>query len=707
MFPRGHPSVLQCLMDLRANISKDYFRCIVVDDDLIELVRRRKQWKWRSSHNREGASPRIALSIATLTKTPQASFEHCSSIAREVRRYQQEDPEHDVLIMTEDVASAYRYAYTHSSCVYFITGHIVEDNALVIDMSAAFGWTGSAGFYSALGGAVAFGHESTRDYAHLEGYYYYLWVDDHVNVATNVATNVASRCTDIDISLRHAMVTIMGPAAVNNKKFTGWSAHQQMLGLIFTHLFIAMPAPKISKSQRLVASAFHSTSLTRNEYRPLLESLRHVAACIRPASALLHRLRSKEYELQRRTFSPALTGVPLKVFAGLQAPNITIVTVASDSGICALVPHYKLALSDKFPAAEQALMQAFNGGSANHFDINYRELLACAFAIHHKDHPQASPLHIHFRIDNTSAVPWQSEMASKNPRASILIRLLCMWEHEFGIRLSSSSHIQGFGNTTADAGESGAHAQKFIQLTNGWSQVPPPSDIATLEWTRFSVCESARLQIPPSRPTQEPTGDGRNGLPGAALSEGTTSTYGLGAHLTAIRELTVKTYLCGIRHFLVAAGQPMSSAIHRCANSSGASADSTHRDARRLQYQSKYWRRVSHRSTAAPQLIKRFKGAVSGGFLPVSSFALNASDIVVSDSAGTVTAAPPNASRVQIQLRGSKTNQGGAPVIRALSRSEHCYLCPLFGAFLLKKARGTRPGESQPPSSLGDNEWPD
>ncbi|KAJ8507631.1 hypothetical protein ON010_g18950 [Phytophthora cinnamomi] len=35
-------------------------------------------------------------------------------------------------------------------------GHLPEDNAIIIDISATFGWTGSAGTYSVLGGAVAF-----------------------------------------------------------------------------------------------------------------------------------------------------------------------------------------------------------------------------------------------------------------------------------------------------------------------------------------------------------------------------------------------------------------------------------------------------------------------------------------------------------------------------------------------------------------------
>ncbi|KAE9073430.1 hypothetical protein PF010_g25076 [Phytophthora fragariae] len=65
--------------------------------------------------------------------------------------------------MAGDVASAYRNVCTHSECVYMFAGHIPEDTAIVIDLAAAFGWTGSSGTYGVLGGAVAFAHGSTTN----------------------------------------------------------------------------------------------------------------------------------------------------------------------------------------------------------------------------------------------------------------------------------------------------------------------------------------------------------------------------------------------------------------------------------------------------------------------------------------------------------------------------------------------------------------
>lgn len=215
-----------------------------------------------------------------------------------------------------------------------------------------------------------------------------------------------------------------------------------------------MPTTKIAKAQRMIGHACQAATLTRQEFRSLLGSLRHVATCVHPAQAFLQRLRLGERALHRCARvkitspmrddltwwryilnSPALNGVPLEYFNSLPEPDITVITDASDAGICALVPKSKLALTYQFSVEEQTLVQAFNGGANNHFDINYRELLACAFAVQtwgpawQRSQPKASPLHIHFRTDNTSAIAWQAKMSSKNQRAQLLIRLLCLWEH--------------------------------------------------------------------------------------------------------------------------------------------------------------------------------------------------------------------------------------------------------------------------------------
>ncbi|GMF42759.1 unnamed protein product [Phytophthora fragariaefolia] len=110
------------------------------------------------------------------------------------------------------------------------------------------------------------------------------------------------------------------------------------------------------------------------------------------------------------------------------------------------------------------------------FGINYRELLSCAFAVHtwgnawasHQGDPPAAPVHVQFRIDNTSAVSWQTMMGSRNTRAQTVIRLRSHWELAFGLRFSST-HVPGAENRIADAG-----SRSFLRLGVG-SPFPGPN----------------------------------------------------------------------------------------------------------------------------------------------------------------------------------------------------------------------------------------
>jgi hypothetical protein len=154
----------------------------------------------------------------------------------------------------------------------------------------------------------------------------------------------------------------------------------------------------------------------------------------------------------------ALNSVPLNFIAALPQPDFTITTDASDDGICALLPALHSALTYRFSPFERQEIAEFKAGAKNAFDINYRELLACAFAVQEwapalrRARPQASLVHVHFRIDNTSAVAWQSKMASRNPRAQTLIRLL-------GFGLGSASPPRIF--------EASRTSQPMMGLANG------------------------------------------------------------------------------------------------------------------------------------------------------------------------------------------------------------------------------------------------
>jgi hypothetical protein len=98
-------------------------------------------------------------------------------------------------------------------------------------------------------------------------------------------------------------------------------------------------------------------------------------------------------------------------FRSLPTAVITVEMDASDVGLCAIVSSAKVALTYSFNAIEQQLIQQSKTVPSTGFDINYRELLSCAFTVHTWGPLRAArggttPLHAHFRIDNASAVSW-------------------------------------------------------------------------------------------------------------------------------------------------------------------------------------------------------------------------------------------------------------------------------------------------------------
>ncbi|GMF58072.1 unnamed protein product [Phytophthora fragariaefolia] len=184
---------------------------------------------------------------------------------------------------------------------------------------------------------------------------------------------------------------------------------------------------------------------------------------------------------------------------------------ASDFGICALDISSQEAFTYQFTDEERGLVTAFNAGALNGFDINFQELLSCAFAVHAWGHQWASrvlsggrPCHIQFRIDNTSEVTWQNKLASRNPRAQVLIRLLSWWETPFKLRFSAS-HVAGVDSIRADAGSritaSPSYVAQFTSLISGWSQVSPKIDIQGLTDIWLRISEHTPLPTTPSTST--------------------------------------------------------------------------------------------------------------------------------------------------------------------------------------------------------------
>ncbi|RLN78794.1 hypothetical protein BBJ28_00023541 [Nothophytophthora sp. Chile5] len=291
--------------------------------------------------------------------------------------------------MAGDVASAFRNIGIHSNSVYLFAGHIEEDDVIVIELVAPFGWTGSPGFYEIAGGAIAHVHGAHANDVSPTGFFNYHWVDDHINVAADIGAN----CDDMDRSLRFAIVAVLGADAINTKKFTNWSTRQRVLGLVFDSVEeqVSMPAEKIKKAWHIVAAAYSASTLPRKAYRSLMGSLRHVATCIRAARPFLQRLRQRESRLHRfqsvrNTYdmrndllwwwlvlhTPQLNGVSLDYFNTLPPPDVVVETDASDYGLCTLDIASRQALTYQFSTFERSQIAEFKEGVPNGFDINFQ-----------------------------------------------------------------------------------------------------------------------------------------------------------------------------------------------------------------------------------------------------------------------------------------------------------------------------------------------
>ncbi|KAF1792855.1 hypothetical protein GQ600_22637 [Phytophthora cactorum] len=255
----------------------------------------------------------------------EASFELCSSVAREIICCQRATPATYVILMAVDIATAYRNVCTSSECVYMFAEQIPEVNVIAIDLSAA----------------------------QPSGLYKYHWVDDHVNVTSDDGANYA----EVDRSVRWAMAADMCPDAVNEDKSTPWIPRLRSLTRLLERLLY--PCPRLQRPSDWDLRVHPNLAATNHVYTPTELEL---------VAKFNKRVR---HQLKRAT-------------------SLTF--------------------------AVQAWMP-----------------LWC------EKHNQASPIHVHFRIDNATTASWQSKMAWPNSRAQLVVRFLGVWELQY--RLDSSRPI--------------------------------------------------------------------------------------------------------------------------------------------------------------------------------------------------------------------------------------------------------------------------
>ncbi|GMF33608.1 unnamed protein product [Phytophthora lilii] len=182
-------------------------------------------------------------------------------------------------------------SYTSSPpfVVRWMGATIPEENALVINLAAPFGWSGSPSYYGAFGRAITT-LVSSNSPASVAGsdddepFFRFEWADDHVLVEPDhVVLNSQKLPYDSVCSL------CWGPPALMTK-FSEWVTELQVLGLIWNtmELTVSMPREKVNKCLDRVLVLHASTTVTKTQLQKLLGSLRHLTSCLRLAIQSLH-----------------------------------------------------------------------------------------------------------------------------------------------------------------------------------------------------------------------------------------------------------------------------------------------------------------------------------------------------------------------------------------------------------------------------------
>ena len=437
------------------------------------------------------------------------------------------------MIMKGDVKGAFRHLRIHANHVQWMGAQLPNQDVVVLDLSAPFGWTGSPLYYGAFGGAISWllSRESPASISSSSldstPFFSYEWVDDHILVETNDEV----RLFWAEETLRLSMLAILGPNAMNEKKFTA-NAHALGLDWDTVASTVSMPEDKIQKALDRVNKMREQAKVTRTQLMRLLGSLRHVCTCIRPAKPFYQRLQllcnscpsrgtivltsGARADLQWfRTIllHGRLTGVPLEIFADQPTIDVHIYMDASDKGLAVLDPARKRFIQLEFTEEENTMIQAGT------LSINVREQYAAVLAgIQFGEawsHSSNSPLTvIACWIDNTSAVAWVNFLSSPDPFSQELNRALGLTEAILGIRLSAR-HLPGARNVMADAASrawSPPYSTIWTNFSTAWSQVEVPFALRSLYKDSSLLFNETRW---PRRATSSTTPHGANGPAGA------------------------------------------------------------------------------------------------------------------------------------------------------------------------------------------------
>ncbi|OWZ07422.1 hypothetical protein PHMEG_00020188 [Phytophthora megakarya] len=215
---------------------------------------------------------------------PTIPYNPPCDIARRIHVMRSEYANTEVLLMLRDVSGAFRQVLIHEDAVHSFV--FMFDDYIIIDLTylrpsirlqavLLMTYTGST--------LVHDGTLST-----LSGLRWNVWCDDH----TCVEANHETRCDDANITLRHAMATVLGPTAINDKKFTSWSTQNKALGLMWdtTAGTVSIPANKLDKATEQIAATLHSSHASKIGFEQASCCFHHVTTCFPSARALYQRL---------------------------------------------------------------------------------------------------------------------------------------------------------------------------------------------------------------------------------------------------------------------------------------------------------------------------------------------------------------------------------------------------------------------------------
>ncbi|ETK84360.1 hypothetical protein L915_10668, partial [Phytophthora nicotianae] len=305
---------------------------------------------------------------------PRISYNPPRDIARRIHDLRTEHPPVEVLLLLGDVSGAFRHVPINENSVHMFA--FLFEDYVVFDLSCGFGWCGSPAFYSLAGSVINHLYEPSRPEGGApldrEPFGGNVWCDDHACVERNVG----SRCKDAEVALRRSMITVLGPNAINEEKFTSWQTTGKALSLLWDTVngTVSIPTEKLLKAQLRVHALLQTAYASKSDLNKLLGSLRQgLAACFPAARSFYQRLHASAVGMHpgsKRQLNEddrddlfwfravLLNGdrfnkIPVVQFAGIATPTVHIFMDASDTGLCALEPTRLEYIRVKFTDAQK------------------------------------------------------------------------------------------------------------------------------------------------------------------------------------------------------------------------------------------------------------------------------------------------------------------------------------------------------------------